>query len=94
MLLADIIIWVGVILLVGFVGFFAVLLTAVVRFFRFLFRLLFGVGSHGQITVPPPRPGGRLCTNPLCGHQSAGGARYCGRCGQALGSAVDVDRYG
>ena len=43
--------------------------------------------SDGRLTV-------RACPHPRCGHVNRGDARYCARCGTALGPPTDVDRYG
>ncbi|MCK4341130.1 MAG: hypothetical protein KAY37_05330 [Phycisphaerae bacterium] len=96
MLLADlVIVWVGVVLLVGFVGFFVIVIGAVLRFFAFLFRPLFRnerrLRRHAEA---PPMPAARFCENPRCGCLNPGGARYCARCGHVLGPVTNVDSYG
>ncbi len=36
----------------------------------------------------------RACPHPGCGYLNRPEARYCARCGTALGPPTDVDRYG
>lgn len=87
MMLADggiFFVWIGGVLLIGFVGFFAVLLTMVARFFSFLLR---GGRSlvNGTPRLDPPAPAGqRACPNRRCGHTNRRDARYCARCGMQM----------
>jgi hypothetical protein len=92
---ADFVLWVGVILLVGFVGFFVVAVVMVMRLIGFVARVLFGRPSTENERVRPrPERQGRLCPRLRCGHVNAANARYCARCGQPLGAVCDVDAYG
>lgn len=97
MLLADgfVVVWIIGALLIGLVGFFAILLSAVVRLVCFTFRWLArGVSGarpvgHAELTSPP-----RRCRHPRCGHLNPGAARYCARCGHRLHATIDDDCYG
>jgi hypothetical protein len=93
--LADFAVWVLVIFLVGFIGFFVVVAVMVVRLIGFVGRALFGRAS-AENQPERQRRGhhGRLCPQPRCGHVNAAEARYCARCGQPLGVVCDVDAYG
>jgi hypothetical protein len=73
--------------------------AAVVTVIRAFFRAIawvFGCGCAKQIDAGArdPRASARICPNPRCGHVNRGDARYCARCGMALGPPTDVDRYG
>ena len=96
MLLADfVVVWVGGLLLIGFVGFFALLVVAVVRVFRSLFRVLFGSSCNADPTEDPPSGETvKACPQLRCGYLNPGHARYCARCGHPLDGVDDVDRYG
>lgn len=79
MLLADggiTVAWVFVVLGFGFLGFFAVLLSAIGR----LVGRVAGRVAHALGHVP----GRRACGQPRCGHLNPGRARYCARCGHPL----------
>lgn len=96
MLLADmIVIWVGGLLLIGFFGFFALVLAAVARVFRAVFRAVFGGPCNGDASEhEPSRTTLRACPRPQCGYLNPGPARFCARCGHPLDGVNDVDRYG
>ncbi len=76
-------VWFGGVLLIGFVGFVAVLLGALARVIRFVLRALFGGGdletAGGRVAAWP-----QTCGRPRCGHLNPPGARFCARCGHAL----------
>jgi len=92
---ADFVLWVGVILLVGFIGFFVVAVVMVVRLIGFVGRVLFGRPSAENEPGQRRRDHhGRLCPQLRCGHVNAADARYCARCGQPLRVVCDVDAYG
>jgi hypothetical protein len=85
MALADfVLVWVGGALLIGFVGFFAVLLMAVFRLVGRAFRALFPAQAeyHAQSRLDVLAP--QVCGQPRCGYLNRGAARYCARCGSAL----------
>lgn len=91
MMLADggiVIVWVVGVLLIGFAGFFIVLLAALGRLLRGAWRAAtwpFSCGRHASPNLPPTP---RTCRQPRCGHINPPDARYCGRCGDALGPRV------
>jgi hypothetical protein len=73
--------------------------AAIVTAIRALCRAIawvFGCGCENRIetSVGDPRVSARICPHPRCGHVNRGAARYCARCGTALGPPTDVDRYG
>lgn len=78
---AGIVVWVFGILVIGFVAFFAVLISMILRGLRFVFRLL-ASDSPGPQTDSLPEY--RVCPHPGCGQVNTPGARYCARCGRAL----------
>ena len=85
MALADFVfVWVGGALLIGFVGFFVVLLMAVFRLLGRGFRALFPAHAEysGQRHLEALAP--QVCGQPRCGYLNRGDARYCARCGSAL----------
>jgi hypothetical protein len=65
-----------------------------VRFLGFLLRLVTGGGrgSRSNLACDPAR--GAICSHRSCGHVNPSGARYCGRCGRPLNRHEDVDAYG
>ena len=84
MVLADLTVFLcgGGLLVLGIVGFFAVMLAAVVRVFRWI------VGSEtreesGSLAVVP-----QMCDNPQCGHANRPDARFCARCGRRLRTSI------
>lgn len=94
MMLADgvVFVWVGIVLVAGFVTFFVVLASVVFRFLRALVRMLTGAGWREPPQRAAPRRGwGRLCHDPRCGHVNADTARYCARCGKRLNAGCDYD---
>jgi hypothetical protein len=73
--------------------------AAVVATLRAVFRALgwvfgCGCGKHGDARSGGMTLSTRTCPHPRCGHVNRGDARYCARCGTALGPPTDVDRYG
>ena len=89
------VVWVGGILLLGFLGFFVMLIAALGRCIGFVLRLLVGNARRVDAAGPSSVSGaGRPCGHPRCGHLNPADARYCARCGSALGPPDDVDRYG
>lgn len=72
-------------LVVGFVGFFVVVVGSMIRAvtcaFRTLGRALFGAG-HPDPGVPVNTLVG--CPNTRCGYLNPPQARYCARCGSRL----------
>jgi hypothetical protein len=88
--------WIAGLLLVGFLGFFLVLVTMVFRFIGWIVRSLLGLGSPDRsVAVPGYHVGRRLvCPHPGCGHSNRATALYCGRCGRPLRQTYDVDAYG
>ncbi len=96
MLLADmVIVWVGGLLLSGFVGFFTLVIAAIARVLRAIFRAVFGgqYRSRGAAQSPPQKTL-RACPQPRCGFLNPGHARFCARCGHALQGVDDAARYG
>ncbi|MEW6253415.1 MAG: zinc ribbon domain-containing protein, partial [Planctomycetota bacterium] len=84
MILADVIVlWVVGVLLIGFVGFFAVVLALFGRALRALGRALLPAGDDdaGE-SVRGGRQ--RVCRSPPCGYLNRPDARYCARCGRPL----------
>ena len=95
MTLADfLIVWVGGALLVGFFGFFAVLLTALARMVRFVLRTAVPGARRTPRAEEPDVVAGQICAQPRCGHWNLPEARYCARCGSPLGDWHDADSYG
>lgn len=107
MVLADaVVLWIAVLLAIGFVGFFVVLLGLAVRVVKALLRLaawpfrgLCGCArsSSAPDALPravPRRSGPARCPVPRCGHVNPPAARYCARCGRPLSGEPDVDDYG
>ncbi len=90
MILAEfIVLWIAGVLLIGFVGFFAVVVSVLGRALRALGRALLPAGEgdagravgHGGLA--------RICDQPQCGYLNRSDARYCARCGSALDSAEE-----
>ncbi|RMF79649.1 MAG: hypothetical protein D6744_08930 [Planctomycetota bacterium] len=87
--------WVAVALAIGFVGFFVMILTFVVRGVTAIFRGLLGddddeVGGWTVCDV-----GGRIvCPHPRCGHRNRRSALFCARCGRPLRQSRTLDAYG
>ncbi len=74
--------WGGGLLLLGIIGFFAVLLGAVARIFRFVLRIATPCGADRRTgTAAVHRPPAVVCGNPRCGHTNRVDARFCARCG-------------
>jgi len=95
MLAADAVIWIGLLLLVGFVGFFVVVIVMGVRLIGYVFRALFGTSStDDKRELPHAARNGRRCPRPACQHVNPSRAQFCARCGQPLGAFCDVDAYG
>jgi hypothetical protein len=90
-----VLLWVGGVLVVGFFGLLVLVLSAVARMVRALWRAVVGPWSGSD---EREREGSsadqRPCSYPRCGHLNRGEARYCARCGRPLESVQDVDRYG
>jgi len=99
MLIADagITVWVGVLLLVGVLGFFVMVVALVFRFLGWILRTLAGVfrGSRNAAT-PATNTHGRslVCPHAGCGHINGPTALYCARCGRPLRRTYDVNTYG
>lgn len=95
MALADFVfVWIGGALLIGFFGFFAVVLTALARMVRFVLRAALPRDHDEDAATTSAAAAPRLCAQPRCGHLNPPGARYCARCGSSLGNQNDVERYG
>ncbi len=85
MILADVIIlWIAGVLLIGFVGFFAVLISLLARGIRWVGRSLVPAGEDPDGTAGRHEYSPRICEHPRCGYLNRGDARYCARCGQPL----------
>lgn len=70
-------------------------IVAVIRTLCRAIAWLFGCGCEQRIETSASEPAAqRICPHPRCGHVNPGAARYCARCGTALGPPTDVDRYG
>ena len=94
MLLADSFIFVvGLLFLIGIVGFFVMTVVLMVRFFGFILRLITGSSRH-PATVPRFEPRHDVCPHQRCGHVNRQGALFCARCGRSLHQHSDVDAYG
>lgn len=95
MLLADsVILVVAGLILIGIVGFFAAAVAMVVRFLGFVFRAIAGSPPTGSLLAPPTQKRHDACPHAGCGYVNRYGARYCARCGRALGAQQNVDAYG
>lgn len=93
MVLADSVMLVVGLMLLGVVGFFFMVLALAVRLVRFVCRALLGSAAD----APRSARAARLrtpCSNRQCGHPNRAGARYCARCGRPLDGQVNVDAYG
>ena len=93
---AGVALWIAGLLLVGFLGFFLVLVTMVFRLIGWIVRALIGAGpARKEIAAPHDRVGRRrICPDTRCGHSNRATALYCGRCGRPLRQPYDVDAYG
>lgn len=96
-MLADggiVFVWVVGALLIGFAGFFIILLAAIGRVLRGVWRAVTWplAGNSRGASALPPTP--RTCPQPRCAHVNAPDARYCGRCGGALGPRGGGDGHG
>ncbi len=89
MLLGDltVLIWGGGLLVLGIVGFFAVIVAAVARVFRWLVT-----GTRAETCVRTVVE--NVCDNPRCGHVNRADARFCARCGRRLDSGRGAGGYG
>lgn len=95
MTLADFgFVWIGGALLIGFFGFFAVVLTALARMVRFVLRAALPRDHDEDVPEVSASAAPRLCMQPRCGHLNPPGARYCARCGSSLGHENNVEHYG
>ena len=92
---AGIGLWIAGLLLIGFFGFFLVVVTMVLRFIGWIFRKLAGSDGSGQVGVARAAGARRLiCPHAGCGHSNIPTALFCGRCGRPLRRTYDVDAYG
>lgn len=94
MMVADVLVWVGALFLVGLVGFFVMAAVLVGRFLGFAFRALFGGSPAERPSTAAARPRRRVCPHARCGHVNPSTAQYCGRCGRQLRATRDVDAHG
>ena len=93
MLLADSFIFVvGLLFLIGIVGFFVMIVVLVVRFFGFFWRLI--TGSSRRPAAARFEPRHDVCPHQRCGHVNRQGAFFCARCGRSLHPRSNVDAYG
>ncbi len=87
-MLADVVfVWFGGVLLIGFIGFFVVVLSLLGRALRAIGRALSGSEYHseGHLTINGDKV--RICGVEHCGYLNRGHARYCARCGSPLDRA-------
>ncbi len=88
MILADLVIlWFGGVVLIGFVGFFVVVVSLLGRALRGLGRLLAGDDGTAKTSSAGGEYSPRVCEHPHCGYLNRGNARYCARCGSPLNEA-------
>lgn len=91
----DLILWIGLLFVIGIAGFFVMSVVLVVRFIGYVGRLVFGGGSPTKRVQAAARDRqGVVCSHPRCGHANPFGARYCRRCGRAFRAAYEFDTYG
>lgn len=74
-------VWVGGLLLLGFLGFFVMALVLSMRVFGFVMRGVFGARRDEPAGAALPS---FLCRQPGCGFSNVSGARFCARCGRPL----------
>lgn len=86
--------WFGIILLVGFLGFFVVLLAAALRVVGAIWRAIIGSGRRAGPARHTTQASPHVCENPRCGYLNSGNARYCARCGHTLGHTAGLSSYG
>ena len=90
MLAEVVVVWFGLLLLIGFVGFFIVLVSLLARGIRALGRALLPGSSDAGPSVGPAN--GRplqACSNGRCGYLNPPVARYCARCGSPLDGVAE-----
>lgn len=93
LLLADsVVLVVGGLFLIGFIGFFIAIVVMVVRVFGFVFRRVAGTGP--RVTGAWFTERHEVCPHPRCGHVNRAGAHFCARCGRPLDAHDDLDAYG
>lgn len=80
--------------IVGFVGFFVVVLTLIVKAIASASRMMAGSSTPSSRSAGGAAAGQAMCRAPRCGHVNRHGAVYCARCGTPLGRTRDVDAYG
>ncbi len=82
---ATVIFWVIAAVLIGFVGFFILLLAGAFKLLRFVLRQLLWEfsGDRTEVYSDVGAPAMK-CPRAGCGHVNNSVARYCGRCGQRL----------
>ncbi|MCG3128513.1 MAG: hypothetical protein CHACPFDD_03402 [Phycisphaerae bacterium] len=92
-----IVLWVFGLLFVGVIGIAMLVLVAVLRAGGRIFRHVgLAMGETGGRGSAPSGAAGRprFCTRRGCLHPNRGAARFCARCGQALGGGYDTELYG
>jgi hypothetical protein len=95
MMLAEaILVWVGIVFAIGFLGFFVVLLGLAFRLLRYVFRVLARKPARGMDSVVPVIGRRVTCSQPRCGHANRAGAKYCSRCGAPLAAALHAEYQG
>jgi hypothetical protein len=96
----SVFVWVLGAMLIGFVGFFVMILTFLARLLGMAFRGI--TGGRRSLPKPPqaPRtPAARagpnvICPHPRCGHINARRGVYCARCGRPINRSSELDAYG
>lgn len=78
----------------GFIGFFVILVTIIFRVLAFVARNIAGTEARERGMRGGVAPGAGVCPNTLCRHVNRPSARYCARCGRPLGRWRDLDAYG
>lgn len=86
---AGMLLWMGLLVLVGFIGFFAMAVVLMLRLVGFVFRSVLGIGPE-EPEGEAAEPAALRCPHAGCGRGNPPGARFCGHCGRALGGGVDA----
>lgn len=87
--------WVVIALAIGFVGFFLMILTFIVRAFAAVFRGVFhDRDDHTAHVALRAGPQQIVCPHARCGHRNPQNGIYCARCGRPLRRSRKLDAYG
>lgn len=89
-----IVIWVIGLMFVGIIGIAMLVLVAMLRAGGAVFRQIGRAAGHQPRGAAPGAGRPLLCSRRGCLQPNRSRARFCARCGQALGGGYDTELYG